>query len=246
MLSSENIEEFTWRGITIRQQNDVFKIGTDALLLGSWIPRIIDNPVEILEAGTGTGILALMMAYYFPKGMVTAVDREEVAVKLTQLNVQNSLWPDRINIQQEDILTASLSEKEKYDLILSNPPYFFDQMPSISEVKKNSKHAISSSKSWMSGLKSRLKNSGHVCIIIPYELAKDWISAANENELYCRHRMDVSSFDDEANPKRSLLHFHTDLVRPETSRLTIYEKGNHYTEAYLSFTGISVDKFDKR
>ncbi len=246
MSSSENIEEFTWKGINILQQSDVFKIGTDALLLGSWVPKIIDDPVEILDAGTGTGILALMMAYNFPLGMITAVDHEEAAVKLTQRNVQNSSWPNRIIVRHENILTSSQIGKEKYDLILSNPPYFFDQLPSTSEVKKNSKHAISSSKSWMRALKARLKNSGHVCIIIPYKLAKDWISAANETGLYCRHRMDVNSFEVDLDPKRTLLHFHSGLVRPETSRLTIYEKDNEYTEAHLSFTGISADKFDER
>lgn len=239
-LKLKNQEEiFKWNGISIRQNPKVFKIGTDALLLGAWIPKIVENPKRILDVGSGTGVLALMMASYFKNALITAIDFDETAIELSTSNFKNSLWPERLIAVQENILEYSIPVQNKYDLVLCNPPFFYKQLEAKSGVNANAKHAAVSSQIWMEAFSGRMNSIGHLRIIVPFDTAYDWITSANECGLYCQHRMDIYSFQSDHIPVRSLLHFHHDLTQPETTRLDIYESYNRYTEAYLDFTKIS-------
>lgn len=92
---------------------------------------------------------------------------------------------------------------------------------------------------WMNAMTDKLQSSGHMCMVVPYPSAFEWIASANAHGLYCHHRMDVYSFHDDLNPTRSLLHFQRKLKMPEKSRLDIYASLNQYTEAYLDFTKIN-------
>ncbi len=234
----ETNEVFIWNGITIRQEKDVFKVGTDALLLGAWIPRIIKSPSLILDAGTGTGIIALMMGFFFPEARIVAVDQEEAAVRLAHHNFQLSMQPERLFVQHENILEVPSSEKDKYDLILCNPPFYFDQYQAKTGVQIKAKHALAPALTWLEALFGILNSTGHLCIVLPYEMAFDWIRSANGIGLYCQHRLDIFSFRDDLQPKRSLIHLHSNLMKPDISRLDIHEQFNTYTEAYLTFSGI--------
>jgi len=235
-LSSEN---FYWNGIAIGQHDDVFKIGTDAILLGAWIPKVIDGASEILDAGSGTGILALMMGYAFPDAIITAIDQEEAAVSLADYNFKNSLWPDRLIALRQNILDPPKSGHHNYDLIVCNPPFFYKLLNAKDGVKSKSKHADASSQIWMRSLCGKLKTSGHVCIVVPYIAAVDWVTSANEMDMYCHHRLDIFSYPDDPVAVRSLLHFHEVLVQPKIERLTIYEGVDQYSGAYLDFSKIS-------
>lgn len=217
----------------------MFKIGTDALILGAWIPKIVDNALYVLDVGTGTGVLALMMAFYFENAEITAIDQEDASVVLAESNFKHSLWSERLAVKQENIFDDSNSEKNKFDLVLCNPPFFYNQLEAKIEVKAKAKHAAVSSQIWMEAFLSRLNSSGHLCIVVPFDTAYDWITSANQCGLYCQDRMDIYSFQADAIPGRSLLHFHTELRLPEIVRLDIYESYNRYTKAYLDFTKIS-------
>lgn len=236
----KNPEEiFIWNGISIWQHAEVFKIGTDALLLGAWIPKIVENPNRILDVGSGTGILALMMAYYFDDAEITAIDFDEAAIELANSNFKNSLWSERLVAQHENIFIDRNASKNKFDLILCNPPFFYKQLEAKSKVNVNAKHADASSQIWMNGLSRRLNPEGHLCIVVPALVAFDWIRSANECGLYCQDRMDIYSFQDDSIPGRSLMHFQNALKMPAIGRLDIYKSYNRYTEAYLDFTKIN-------
>ena len=79
---SDTNDLFSWRGFSLYQADDVLKVGTDAVLLGSWIREIIPDAKMVLDAGTGTGILALCAASYFPLAKIVAADIDESAVAL--------------------------------------------------------------------------------------------------------------------------------------------------------------------
>ncbi|MBK9984156.1 MAG: methyltransferase [Saprospiraceae bacterium] len=232
-------EIFKWNGISIRQHVDVFKIGTDALLLGAWVPKIVENPKRIFDVGSGTGILALMMAYYFEDAAITAIDFDEAAIELADSNFKNSFWSERLIAQHENIFTYSSSTKSKFDLVLCNPPFFYKQLEAKNNVNAKAKHAVVSSQIWMEAFSGRLNTSGHLCIVVPFDTAYDWIVSANECGLYCQDRMDVYSFRTDSVPGRSLLHFHSVLTVPEITRIDIYESYNRYNKVYLDFTKIS-------
>ncbi|MEO6132268.1 MAG: methyltransferase [Saprospiraceae bacterium] len=229
---------FTWNGISICQQKDVFKIGTDALLLGAWIPKIICSPSRILDVGTGTGIITLMMAQYFTDASMTGIDTDMAAVSLSAFNFQHSNWAERLIAKQENILEHPAAMRQTYDLIVSNPPFYFNKLNAGSEIKSKAKHADASVDQWIEGILLRLHSSGHVCVIVPFHAAYDWIRAANNHGMYCLDRLNVYSFIDDTEPVRTLLHFHAELNFSKVSRLIIYTEESNYTQEYIDMVKI--------
>ena len=111
---------FQFKQFTICQDLCAMKVGTDGVLLGAWA----NGGKRILDAGTGTGIIALMMAQRYPNAVVTAIDIDEGAVKQAQQNVVQSPFS-----QQITVLHNTLQEHQgEYDAIISNPPFFIDSL----------------------------------------------------------------------------------------------------------------------
>ena len=111
---------FRFKQFNIVQENAAMKVGTDSVLLGSWAPST--NPKRILDIGTGTGILALMLAQRFSRAELIAVELDRDALVDAEFNVAHSNWSERISVLQGDFMDLSFSNH--FDLILSNPPYF--------------------------------------------------------------------------------------------------------------------------
>ena len=111
---------FQWRDLSIEQDDHVFKIGTDAILLATWVGKIILNPFSILDAGTGSGVIALMLSELFPDSKIVAIDKDENAVDLTENNVRRNRKNDCIIIRKEDVI-ESPTDEVKFELVVSNP-----------------------------------------------------------------------------------------------------------------------------
>lgn len=238
-LEDEEPEFFDWQGIKIFQHETVHKVGTDAVLLASWIVRLLkEAPTYILDAGTGSGILALMMAKAFPTSNICAVDIDQQALRLAALNASNTMSGNRIVVSYENILAPPSSGSPSYNLILSNPPFYSTTNLPESAYKAKAKHSSAPVDEWIGGLLSRLSETGQLCIIVPAESAAKWISAANQLGYHNQHRMDVLSFDADPKPKRALLHFGKNLIKPTFSRMVIYSDDHSYAQAYLNLTGI--------
>lgn len=231
---------FNWAGHDLHQHELVHKIGTDAILLGSWIPRILNSPDRIADIGTGTGIISLMMAMAFPEADIHATDINEKAIALARSNMVNAGYGDRVEVRAEDLLNSG-GNKSVFDLVVSNPPFYSTQNPSISALKKQSKHVSGSVKEWMNGFLERVAENGHCCIIVPSNTAEEWIRSANDKQYYNTDRIDVYSFEKDPSPVRSLLHFSRHLQQPKFSKLTLYDAVNKYTAQYLKFSGIEIE-----
>lgn len=96
------------------------KVGTDSVLLGAWVQS--SNPKSILDIGSGTGLLSLMMAQRFSKASIQGIEIDSDALIDARRNVSHSDWEDRIELIQDDFITHVFNQK--FDLIISNPPYF--------------------------------------------------------------------------------------------------------------------------
>lgn len=116
--------DFELRHFGIKQSNTAMKVGTDALALGAWASRISNelNPKLILDVGTGTGILALMMAQSYSEASIDAIELEQGAYHDACFNVSSSPFHKRISVLHGDAI--SYSYEKTYDLIISNPPYY--------------------------------------------------------------------------------------------------------------------------
>src|ERR1051325_1206886 len=118
---SENV--FKFKQFTVHQDRCVMKVGTDAVLLGSWVDT--RGAKRILDIGTGTGVIAMMLAQKSSVG-IDAIDIDLNACKQAKENAIECAWSDRISIHNISFQEFSASARKKYDLIVSNPPYFSD------------------------------------------------------------------------------------------------------------------------
>lgn len=236
---------FNWAGHVLRQHELVHKIGTDAILLGSWIPRILDAPDRIADIGTGTGIISLMMAMAFPEADIHATDINEKAIALARSNMVSAGYGDRVEVTAEDLFNSA-GNTPKFALVVSNPPFYNTQNPSNSAFKKQSKHISGSVQEWMNGFLERVAENGHCCIIVPSNTAEEWIRSANDKQYYNTDRIDVYSFEKDPTPVRSLVHFSRHLQQPKFSKLTLYDAVNIYSAQYLKFSGIEIEGNKKR
>ena len=100
---------FQWRDLSIEQDDHVFKICTDAILLATWVGKIISNPFSILDAGTGSGVIALMLSELFPDSKIVAIDKDENAVDLTENNVRRNRKNDCIIIRKVQPMKLNLN-----------------------------------------------------------------------------------------------------------------------------------------
>ena len=115
---------FSFKQFTVYHDRCAMKVGTDGVLLGAWTD--VSGARDILDIGTGTGLIALMLAQR-SEAHIMAVDIDEDAVKQAKENVEKSPWPGRIEVERHDI--CCFNSDIRYDVIVSNPPYFFKKYP---------------------------------------------------------------------------------------------------------------------
>lgn len=160
---------FRFKQFSVKHHQSSMKVGTDAVVIGAWASA--PSPTNILDIGTGSGIIALMMAQRYPSAHIDAIDIHEPSVKEARSNFNNSPWADRLNVY-----TTSLVDFESvltYDLIVSNPPFFDSGQSSAIDHRAAARHNGSLSLETLLLKSSALICSkGHICMIYPYSHLK--------------------------------------------------------------------------
>lgn len=164
------MQVFKCKQFDVLQSEDVFKITTDATLLGALAARGRENgALRILEVGCGTGIISLMLAQRFPKAKILAIDINMHAVELCKSNFEQSKFSDRLKVIQKDFLSYDENRKDNFDLIISNPPYFVNDTPSNNSVQKDARHQNGMNyESLIRKSNELLSKDGLLSIISPY------------------------------------------------------------------------------
>ena len=156
---------FRFKQFTVHQQHCAMKVGTDGTLLGAWA-LATEGSCRIFDIGTGTGLIALMMAQRYPKAQVTAIDIDDGAVRQAKENVSASPFADRINVMKADVLT--FKEEEKYDSIVCNPPFFKDSLICPDPQRTEARHTVSLDyRQLMEATFRLLKDDGRFSLIMP-------------------------------------------------------------------------------
>ena len=130
---------FQFKQFTVRQQHCAMKVGTDGTLLGAWA-KASAGPCRVLDVGTGTGLIALMMAQRYPEALAVAIDIDEKAVFQAQENVTASPFADRIQVLEADVQT--FADSEKFDSIVCNPPFFEDSLVCPDPQRTEARHTV--------------------------------------------------------------------------------------------------------
>lgn len=226
---------FAFKQFTIQQNLCAMKVGTDAVLLGSWImPQKVNR---ILDIGTGTGIIALMLAQKTEADIV-AIDIDEHAVKQATQNVLDSKFKNNIDIQLTSVQQYALTHKNLFDLIVTNPPYFEQSLKSVDEQRSQARHAdVLPFGELIESVINLLTDTGKFYVILPRLEAEKFTLLAEKKGLKLTKLLRVKSRADKPVAKRHLMQFEFKATEFSESTLIIeHEMRHQYTEEYKNLT----------
>jgi tRNA1Val (adenine37-N6)-methyltransferase len=207
------------------------KVGTDAILLGAWATTV--NPTAILDVGTGTGILALMLAQRFPNAVVEAVEIDEPASCQAAVNFAASPWSDRLSVTHAEV--QDFPFVRPYSLMVCNPPYFHNSLKPDNDARRAARHDDSLSSGELAGAANRLlAQDGRLSVILPTNQRDAFVIEAGSEGLYCVRQRLVHPTPQHP-PNRILLEFSTDSSSPVVEeRAMIVELTRHqYSREYI-------------
>ncbi|MDC1464549.1 methyltransferase [Polaribacter sp.] len=232
------IQPFQFKEFTIHQDKTAMKVGTDAVLLGAWCT--VDNYLDsILDIGAGTGVISLMIAQRSDAMTIDAVEVDENAYEQAVENFEKSDWGDRLycyNCTFQEFADEIAAEEERYDLIVSNPPFYTDNFES-DDVSRNKARFTSalSFEELLVGVSKILSKNGVFSTIIPFKEEENFINIAKDQHLFLNRICRVQG-NKTSEVKRSLLAFSFQETKPLETHLTIEIERHQYTEAYINLT----------
>jgi tRNA1Val (adenine37-N6)-methyltransferase len=226
---------FQFKQFTIWQDKCAMKVGTDGILLGAWV-NLTEN-AQILDIGTGTGLLALILAQRSQTSLhttIVAVEIDDEAYQQATDNIQKSPWGDRIQTYHSSIQNFAINSSQQYDLIISNPPFFENAYKASQASRTLARHSDSLLQTDILEIANQLlKPDGHLAVIYPTDLALKFLSKAREFDLWCDRQVNIKPTP-QGSIKRIALEFSkTQFLFRETS-LTIEESKHIYTEDYIA------------
>lgn len=224
---------FHYKQFDIRQDNAAMKIGTDGTLLGAWTN--VSGAHHIVDIGTGTGVIALMLAQRNPTAKITGIEICEQAVIDAEYNVKKSPWSTRVSIINTSLQT--FAPNQKYDLIVSNPPFFENSLKSPSGKRSTARHT--DSLSYLDILQfasDNLIDDGRLSMILPIENAQNCIEKAQEFDLHLERECTVRPTPNK-KPHRKVFELSKKAQNPIKETLTIETGKRHdYTAEYIALT----------
>ena len=201
---------FQFRQFIVHQQRCAMKVGTDGTLLGAWAaaPSV---KCRILDIGTGTGLIALMMAQRFPESEVIGIDIDPEAVAQARENVRLSPFSKRIKIEHQDLM--KFDDTEGFDVIVSNPPYFVDSLECPDDQRTMARHTVSLTYDGLIRQAFRLlKDDGSLSLVIPAE-SRSLIESAASLSGFFLSRVCLVKTTPRKQPKRQLIEFRKHSVK---------------------------------
>lgn len=229
---SENY--FKFKQFTILQDKCAMKVGTDGVLLGAYADTA--NCSCILDIGTGTGLIALMLAQK-SNANIAAVEIDKAAFEQAAYNVQNSIFSSRIDIINSSIQDYKNKTINKYDLIVSNPPFYQHHLKSGNKQKDIARHNISLSyNDLIEASVSMLQKNGKLCVIIPKSDEAYFVKICEKESLNLSKRLNIRPTP-KKEIKRVILEFCFTKTNTKTQELIIEINGRHnYSEDYKILT----------
>jgi tRNA1Val (adenine37-N6)-methyltransferase len=211
------------------------KVGTDSILLGAWTN--VENAERILDIGTGTGVIALMLAQK-SNATIDAIEIDRNSYLEAEGNIKNSKWKERINVNNialQDFI--KITDTKKYDVIVCNPPYFINSLKSKMSERNLARHNISLNYTdLISAVSELISVKGRFYVIIPYIENGIFISEALKYSIYSNKKLYIQPKEN-SKLKRLLIEF-SKVEKPceENTLIIENEQRHHYTNDYKELT----------
>jgi len=233
--------KFQFKQFEVEDKNCAMKVGTDAVLLGSWVN--IENAESALDIGTGSGVIALMLAQR-SDAEITGIDIHEPSILDATENFKESPWKSRLMARNFSLQEFVNFNEKKYDLIVSNPPFFSNSLISPSENKSLAKHNQSLSQyELLKSVLTLLKENGKFSVILPASEISEFTIKAVKMGFYTKKQLRIFPKTNKAF-NRIITTF---SLQPfgicEIEELIIRDQNNNYTSEYKDLTKYFYLKF---
>lgn len=226
---------FRFRQFTVFHDQCAMKVGTDGVLLGAWAN--VENAVDILDVGTGIGLIALMLAQRNSLSKIVAIDLDENAVNQAGENIRRSPFSDRIAVELFAFRDFVRTTSKRFDLIVSNPPYFSESLLPPDKQRANARHSISLTLDDLCCFaRDCLKKEGTLSLILPYDKSEELNSLCEKYTFYLKRKTMVYPLPD-VQPKRILIELGMQPCgHSEENSLIIENSRHHYTREFSDLT----------
>jgi len=226
---------FTFKQFSIKQEKSAMKVGIDGVMLGAWAD--VANAENILDIGTGTGLIAIMLAQRNSTANIDAVEIDRPAYEQAVENANNCKWKERINVIHNKFQIFAETSQKRYDLIVSNPPYFIASLQSPEIQRTVARHsALLTQDDLLCGINKLLTENGRFCVIFPYIEANVFIAKAAAINIFCNKKANIKP-NYEKPVKRILLEFsRTKQKLMETTICIETTERHNYTNEYKMLT----------
>ena len=228
MKKSESV--FRFKQFSVAHDRVAHKVGTDGVLLAAWAD--VEGVNSVLEIGTGSGVIALVLAQRTDEDCrIDAVEVDKESAEQAVENVLRSPWPEKINVHHSSI--QAFDTDRRYDLIVSNPPYFIkSSLPP--EVKRgNARHTGTLSFEELTDAALRfIEPDGKLAVVLPVVEAQSFIDIAERKKLYCIRRCEVQSRKHKP-VERILLEFGLKHTQTLVDNLVIHGEKAEWSEDYV-------------
>ena len=223
---------FKFKQFTIRQERSAMKVGVDSVLLGAWCKP--SDVRRVLDVGCGTGLLALMVAQKAPDAGIVALEIDAAAAEEARLNAASSPW--NVDVVCSDFKEYVAYAADKFDLIISNPPYFANSLKNPDAARCAARHdSCLSYEDLITGVSNLLSDYGEFYCIIPSDSLPHFKALAYNAGLFPFQMVHVSTVAGKA-PKRCLLAFSRAKTAPCESSLSVMNPDHTYTDEYVQLT----------
>ena len=244
---------FRFKLFFVRHDRCAMKVGTDGVLLGAWTPtgecKMQNAKCKILDVGTGSGLIALMLAQRCPEAQIDAIDIDPDAVAQARENFASSPWSARLHVSQCALQEWSNNIKREasnnikqptYDLIVSNPPYFTASLKNPDAARSAARHNDTLPFSVLIAESAKLlAPDGTLALIVPTEAEPELQALAEAQGLCCTHRCYVHPKPDRP-AKRVLIAWQRPLASAmhggSTDHLTLEDTHGGRSLAYQHLT----------
>ncbi len=225
---------FRFKQFTVEQDKCAMKVGTDGVLLGAWAS--VEGVRHILDVGTGTGLIALMVAQR-SEALIDGIDIDENASRQAEMNCDASPFAGRIRIQRIPFHAFCQSSNKLYDRIISNPPYFHHSLKSPNAERSMARHTDSLLlEDLINGSRQLLTPEGRLCLILPSDQEERLKQLTATNGLYLARQINVTPLPG-TSPKRMLVEIALTPQRDfQPENLTIELTRHSYTPEYIRLT----------
>lgn len=226
---------FRFKKFEVEQEGAAHLVGTDAVLLGAWAD--VAGAQNVLDIGTGTGVVALMLAQRSDESVAfTAVEIHPPSAALARRNFAASPWSKRLQVVEMPVQDFAQNTDQRFDLIVSNPPFFSDLTVSPDPARQLGRHTASLSPGdLLEAVQQLLAPNGKFCVVLPAQEAQRLCELAVPMGLYWTKIVWVRARLGKP-VERWLIQFERNPYPLQVEEWTIYERERVYTEEFQKWT----------